>query len=233
MTFAVIGSFLLDWLAVGYEWQKIKPVTKVLAMAMVIFWTLSNVSWSPDLLIFLLIIAQLFGLAGDIFLIFSTRWFFAGLVSFLVGHLIYASLIFIDIFSYNNSSLYEQSFIYSIIVTFIFWGAILFAVYRFLKREHFIKHRKGQLLWTLVQVYIWILSGLTALTFLRILVQSDFSALMLFLPLGGVLFLVSDILLSYDRFIKPIQKGQLWVHITYHLAQFSLAVGFLVILGRI
>lgn len=36
---------------------------------------------------------------------------------------------------------------------------------------------------------------------------------------GAVLFLVSDTVLAVDRFVAPLRRGTLVVHITYHLAQ--------------
>ena len=37
--------------------------------------------------------------------------------------------------------------------------------------------------------------------------------------LGGMLFYLSDTLLAYDRFVIPIRYGRLIVRITYHLGQ--------------
>lgn len=232
MVIAVFGSFLLDWAAVAFGWRKIKPAAKILAMLMVIFWTLFLVDWSPDPLIVLLLLAQFFGLAGDIFLLLTGRWFFAGLGAFLIGHIFYIALIISDMVTSTYVDWSMPELLSSILVTMIFWAVGIFAVYRIFKRDHFLQHRKGRLLWNLVQVYTWILSGLTALTVFRILVQIDLIIQLGYLPLGGVLFLLSDIILAYDRFVRPIPRGQLWVHITYHLGQFSLAVGFLSILGR-
>jgi alkenylglycerophosphocholine hydrolase len=44
---------------------------------------------------------------------------------------------------------------------------------------------------------------------------------------GAAAFLVSDTLLALNRFVRPIPKGSLWVHITYHLAQGLLVVSLL------
>ena len=232
MTFAVLGIFILDWVAVAFEWRKIKPATKVIAMVMVALWTLSNVCWSPNAQMILLLLAQLFGLAGDIFLLFKHRWFIAGLGAFLVGHLFYVALIFSDLASSNYLELSIPSPMFPATLALIFLGLILMIVYNLFKREHFLKHRKGRLLWNSLQVYLWILSGLTVLIFFRFLIQPNPTIQNALLPIGGGLFLLSDILLAYDRFVHPISNRQLWGHVTYHLAQFSLAAGFLSILGH-
>jgi len=51
--------------------------------------------------------------------------------------------------------------------------------------------------------------------------------------LGGLLFLVSDGLLAYNRFARRIKFGQLWVRITYHLGQFGLAIKFVILIRMI
>jgi len=231
MTLVVFAGFLLDWLAVAFNWRRIKPVAKILAMTLVILWTLNSVSWSINLLILLLLLAQLFGLIGDIFLLLSHRWFLPGLGAFLVGHLLYIALLMI-----NMAFIVDLSFnalIYPAVIAAVLWGFTLWIVYSIFKQEHFISHRNGNLLWVLVQLYIWVLSGLMFLTFVRVFIQPGLDLKLWLLPAGGLLFLISDTLLAYDRFVSKINRGQLWVHMTYHLAQFCLAGGFLIIFRQI
>jgi uncharacterized membrane protein YhhN len=45
--------------------------------------------------------------------------------------------------------------------------------------------------------------------------------------IGSVLFLVSDTLLSWNRFVRPVPAGPLAVHVTYHVAQGLLVVSLL------
>ena len=45
--------------------------------------------------------------------------------------------------------------------------------------------------------------------------------------LGAGLFLLSDTLLALDRFVRPIRRGPLAVHVTYHLAQGLLVLSLL------
>jgi alkenylglycerophosphocholine hydrolase len=42
--------------------------------------------------------------------------------------------------------------------------------------------------------------------------------------LGAVLFLASDSVLAWDKFVRPLAHGHLVVMITYHLAQTALVV---------
>ncbi len=50
---------------------------------------------------------------------------------------------------------------------------------------------------------------------------------------GGVLFLLSDSLLAWDRFVRPIPRGRFWTMLSYHGAQFLLASSVLSYLGSI
>ncbi|MDO9377477.1 MAG: lysoplasmalogenase [Nocardioidaceae bacterium] len=43
---------------------------------------------------------------------------------------------------------------------------------------------------------------------------------------GGVLFVASDALLAWSRFVRPLAHGHLAVMVTYHLAQVSLVLAF-------
>ena len=44
---------------------------------------------------------------------------------------------------------------------------------------------------------------------------------------GAVLFLVSDTVLAWNRFVRPFPSGPVAVHVTYHLAQGLLVLSLL------
>jgi uncharacterized membrane protein YhhN len=44
---------------------------------------------------------------------------------------------------------------------------------------------------------------------------------------GAVLFLVSDTVLAWTRFVRPVRSGPVAVHVTYHLAQGLLVLSLL------
>ena len=225
LTIAVLGGFGLDWFAVGLNWKKLKLIAKPLAMVLVILWTLNATSWQLDLAVRLLLVAQVFGLAGDVFLMFSQRWFLFGLAAFLVGHLFYISLMTISLINWMVS-LDEISLpSLQIFLSLAIYGIILVVFYRVFKPLKDAASQQ-QKLWLAVQLYAWVLAGLVALGILFFLIQEPLLWGYTILPIGAFLFLVSDFLLAYDRFISSVKYGQLLVHVTYHLAQFSLAIGF-------
>jgi len=232
LTIGVLAGFLLDWLAIALSWLKLKPFTKLLAMLMVIFWTFTAFGFEMNLAVGLLISAQCFGLLGDLFLLFPNRWFLGGLVAFLLGHLFYIALIVL---------LLVEGFAIGILTTITgvmplilitLWIIIMALFYRVFA-PHIRSDNANSILWIAVLFYAFILSGLMLISVMFAILLPGYAASGLFLPLGGILFLLSDFMLAYDRFIKRIKLGQLWVRITYYLAQFSLAFGFILLIALI
>lgn len=49
----------------------------------------------------------------------------------------------------------------------------------------------------------------------------------LILPVGALIFTLSDSLIAWDRFISPVPNAGIWVMATYGLAQYFIALGIL------
>lgn len=221
----VLGGFLVDWLAVACGWHKLKPLTKTAAMLTLIFWTLTAGNWQLDPLAIILFGGQLFGLAGDIFLLFSARFFIWGLLSFLIGHVFYLSLSARLILEQLRVSWSGGVYWYAGLSAGV-WFVMLACFYIFFGSAYKQRHAAG-LLWVGIQIYAWILSGLVILNLFLSFIPPVFSWISLCLPFGAALFLLSDSLLATNRFLSAFRLAQLWVRITYHLGQLLLAVGFL------
>jgi alkenylglycerophosphocholine hydrolase len=230
LTLGVFVVFVLDWLAVGFSWIRIERVTKPLAMILVVIWTMAAAGWSTQTMVMLLMLAQLFGLAGDILLMLPSRWFLMGLGAFLVGHLLYISLLVWNIYLVVQVGGFKELSLGWVLLILIIWVAVLLSFYRFVAPKS-PRLTMPQLLWVPIQVYGWILSFLMIFSILAVVSVSYFSVPLLFLPIGAILFNISDSLLAYDRFKRKMPKVRIWVMITYHLAQFSLAWGFLTYMG--
>jgi uncharacterized membrane protein YhhN len=232
LTLGVFVVFVLDWLAVGFSWIRIERVTKTLAMILVVIWTMAAAGWSTQTMVMLLMLAQLFGLAGDILLMLPSRWFLMGLGAFLVGHLLYISLLVWNIYQVAQVGGFTELSLGWVLLILIIWVAVLLSFYRFVAPKS-PRLTMPLMLWVPIQVYGWILSFLLVFSILAVVSVSYFSVPLLFLPIGAILFNISDSLLAYDRFKRKMPKIRIWVMITYHLAQFSLAWGFLVYMGYI
>lgn len=224
-TVAVFFAFLLDWLAVALGWNRLKLFTKPLAMLLVILWTLTSFNFTLDLFVGLLVLAQVFGVMGDIFLLFPKQWFLIGLASFLTGHITYIALLFLILTESNAKGLAREFSLWM----FLLGGSILVLLMAFFYKylsPNLIGQKAKQKIWIAGQFYMFTLSGFMLLSCITAFLMTGETLTRFLLSLGGILFLMSDFMLVYDKFVRRIQLGQLWVRITYHLAQFSLAWGF-------
>ncbi len=230
MTLVVFSGFLFHWVSVLFEWKRIKPFTKALAMILVILWTLIAVHVKVDYFISLLLASQVFGLLGDILLLFPGKWFVRGLGAFMVGHLFYLGLLSALLLAGWKDELLS-SFPWSVaLIGLVLWVSYLIVFTR-LFSPYIYKSKSDLPFWGSVVLYGAILSFIVVFSAFCISVLPEFSWAQLFLPVGAALFFISDNLLAYDRFVKKIRNGSLWVIVTYHLGQFSLAAGILYLIG--
>jgi uncharacterized membrane protein YhhN len=223
-TVVVCAGFLLDWAAITWNWKRLKPFTKPLAMILVLIWTLISSGWRINCFVVILLLAQSFGLAGDVFLLFSKCWFMSGLVSFLIGHFLYIGLLALIVI-HQDIPQALSGMVWRGGLLLVIWAGILIGFYLIFRPSF--RERSSHKLWFAVQFYIWVLSGMVIGTLLAAFSQPEPTALGLFLPLGGLLFLFSDAILAYDRFVENLNHAQLTVRITYHLAQLFLGIGLL------
>lgn len=85
---STLAVAVLDWIAVAKGWKKVEYLAKPWTMA-ALFLVLAIVGRFSSLPLILFGLGILFSLAGDVFLMFSDRWFIPGLVSFLLAHVAY------------------------------------------------------------------------------------------------------------------------------------------------
>jgi hypothetical protein len=67
------------------------------------------------------------------------------------------------------------------------------------------------------------------LTFYRVDWKPSASGLV---SLGAILFYFSDIILAWNKFVKPVRNGRVMNMITYHLGQIALVSGVLLQFGK-
>jgi uncharacterized membrane protein YhhN len=193
---------------------EIEPITKSLLMPTLLVYFItsgikkSNIYW-------LVISALAMSWLGDILLIFQNQkpiFFIAGLLSFLIAHLIYTYL-------YSKAK----------------WDIPVNPLLRSQKLRHgLILSLTG-----LALVYI-LLPGLgdmkvPVMVYAAVLVTMVISALLRYgytsmksfgLVFGGaILFMISDSLLAIDKFREPIPLSGVWIMLTYCLAQFLIVEG--------
>jgi uncharacterized membrane protein YhhN len=161
------------------------------------------------------IIGLTFCLLGDIFLMFPDGYFIPGLISFLMGHISYIVGFGIPISTPGK----EMAAILIAVDLMLLAGWAYIRLAAGMQASGKKRMRIPVLFYTVV-ITIMVFSALMTLF------NDDwnlFSSILV--SVGAVLFLVSDIMNAWVRFVDRIPKHRLWIMSTYHLAQICIAVG--------
>ncbi len=141
-----------------------------------------------------LIIALLLSLLGDVYLMLPANLFTAGLAAFLLAHLAYIA-----------------DFQATTGVRLIWWVVVMAASapvgLRILRAEGGAGNRAA------IAVYMAVIA---------MMVASAFASGSVLASIGAVLFLVSDCLLAWDRFVARLAWARPVIIMTYHLGQLGL-----------
>lgn len=205
---------IADWVAVAKEQFKIRRVTKPGAMLALITWFSLLGHWRGPLVWYGL--ALVFSLAGDILLLLPYRFFLWGLAAFLVGHLSY-------IVGLNNSL---PPLGWGSLVVLVLTGLIVFGIMRQIQRGlHNGSKNKMRMPMNAYGAAIGIMLFSALMTLFR---REWLTTGSFLVSTGAVLFVISDTLLAYHRFVRPVRFGGVGIMVTYHTAQVLLATGALV-----
>ncbi|NOY98543.1 MAG: lysoplasmalogenase [Chloroflexi bacterium] len=206
-----LTSAVLDWYAVYKGWKKIEYLVKPLTMVFLFLWLVFSAGLSGALLWFGLGI--LLSLAGDVFLMFSERWFIAGLAAFLLAHVGY-------IIGFNQP-----------VPPFNVFGLALAVFTAILAAQLYKKIAAGLVaggkpgLRGPVLAYTAVIS-LMLLSAMQTLLRLDWApGAALAVSAGAALFMFSDVILAWNRFVAPIKNGRVINMASYHLGQIALIVG--------
>lgn len=204
---------ILDWIAVAFRWKKLEYFAKPGVIVALIAWLIVNDGYQGQLLLFL--IGLVFSMAGDIALMLPKGSFITGLILFLVAHIFY-------ILGFNIT-LPQISIAGLFILLLISINAIEIArrIIRACVDQGRVRLRIPIIIYT-IAISLMLYSAL--LTLIR--PNSEWIPLAsLLVSLGAILFFVSDSLLAWNRFVAPLRKGDLFVIITYHIAQILIILG--------
>ena len=217
----VLGVAALEWFFEYRDNQKGIYVTKPAVMILLIAWAWfytdlpALMSRYDTASMMWFIIGLIFSLAGDVFLMLADRFFLAGLVSFLFAHIAY-TVGFEHLIPPEGSGLAAGVIAATLIVTALWLYARLAAG---MERSGKSKMRFPVMIYTIVIM----LMVYTALLSLFDPAWSLPSALLV--SAGAVLFLISDILNGWVRFVGPIREHRILIMTTYHLGQMGLTIG--------
>jgi len=222
---AILVAAVADWVAVAKGWKKIEYIAKPITMVF-LFGCLALVGGFSTTPLMFFGLGIFFSLAGDIFLMisyasFSDRWFLPGLAAFLLAHVAYIIGL--------NLPLGEPSLLWAIGI-----GVILaMTAARLLRRILAGVREKGlpRLVFPVVAygtvITLMLLSAI--LTIYRVDWKTSASGLV---SVGAILFYTSDIILAWNKFVRPIRNGRVMNIVAYHLGQIALIIGALVQFGK-
>lgn len=191
----------VDWIAVVRDDRRLEYIAKPLTMVVLILAALaldpidSTARWW-------FVVALVFSLGGDVFLMLPRDLFVPGLASFLVGHVAYiVGLRFLG----TSAAGFLAGIVIVGLALPVLGTKIVIAIRGSDEPEMVVP----------VAIYMAVISGMV--------VMAGASGVVVALA-AAVSFYASDALIAWTRFIKDLRHGRLAVIVTYHLAQVGLVV---------
>jgi len=184
-----------DWSAVALRLKPLEYVAKPATMVALLGVALT-LSPHVDARRWAFVVAIVFSVLGDVFLMVPADLFVAGLSSFLLAHLAY--IVGLRIAAPGVRPLVFSA-IPVVVVAALIGSRVLASV----------RERRPELAGP-VAAYIGVITVMVA------------AALATGEPLaafGGVLFMVSDALIAWNRFVVPLEWAPVTIMVTYHVAQ--------------
>lgn len=206
--FAVAGAMaVVDWVAVWRRLFRVEYLAKPLTLALLI--AAATAADLPHIKGWV-VAALAFGLIGDVALMLSTdrpgkpdRAFLVGLTAFLAGYACYLT-------AFARHGLHGLTLLAGVLVVV---GTAGLTMPRVLARA---RRVGGPELTAVVGVYATMLAAMAVLAV-------GTSAVLT--AIGGLLFLGSDTIIAWDRFVARLVRGPILVAVSYHAAQFLIVLG--------
>ncbi len=201
----------LDWLSVSKDWRKIEYLAKPAVILALLAWLGINNGVSGEMIWFEY--GLFFSLIGDVCLLFPKKLFVAGLVFFLLTQIMY-TLAF-------NPTLPPVNIASMILAALV--GITTAHVY---KRISAGLAKSGQDNLKIPFLIYSIAISLMLLSATLTLIRPSWEAcLAILVSSGAILFFISDLILSWNRYVNPIPNGRLLTIVPYHLGQFGIMIG--------
>lgn len=193
---------------------KMRYITKPLLMPLlIIFYVLGATVGTLNALI---IFALLFGTIGDIFMMKEEvdKFFLNGMIAFLIGHVFYIFFITKIVINIGDFASFPW------LILFLTGPGIVVGLYSMKK----MKPKLGKFLLPTV-----IYSGfLLIMHFSTLLLSSaTLDERFWYIYLGSLLFVISDTLLAWNRFVSKINHHLVYIMILYGVGQFLITLSFL------
>jgi len=211
-SFAFAIIFFAELIALTNDLKEIRLITKPLitiSLMLFLYFTIKRKSRFTSKII----TGLFFSLLGDIFLMFvhtNELYFMLGLGAFLIAHLFYIAAFYLDS---TNKMEVQQRYILPIFMVFGFFCLSYYYMLRpYLGSMH---------IPVLVYSFVITMMGITAALRYGKTNLKSFNWVLI----GAILFIVSDAILAYNKFVERMEIGDLLVMTTYMLAQFFITIG--------
>jgi len=203
-----------DWIAVARHAGRAVVVLKPLVMVVLIAAAIAFAPDNPAATVAFTLAALVLSLAGDVFLMLPADLFVAGLASFLLAHLAYVG-------AFNPTAPPIGATLAGVAVVL----AVGLPPYRRLARG---MRDSGQSRMVVPVALYFAAIGAMVVSAIATAGRPDWDAGHSALAIAGAaLFMTSDSLIGWRRFVRPLRHGDLAVIVTYHLAQAALVLALL------
>ena len=202
----------LEAIAVSKNLRQLEYIAKPAVMAFLFLWLFTATGLQGNAFWFGLGI--LFSLTGDVLLMLSLdRFFLPGLVAFLFTHIFYT-------IGFRDAAMQIGTW------SLLWLAAIAINVSRLLRRITRAMRVTDKVNLILpVIVYGTVISVMLYAAISTIYDRDWKTSAAFFVSLGAILFVASDLILAWDKFISPINNGRVWNILLYHLGQVGLIAG--------
>jgi uncharacterized membrane protein YhhN len=207
------ADLLAELTAIAFQWNNMRLFTKPLLVIILLTGFITASAKFPPLRYYIAV-ALFFSWLGDIFLLTDAKisfGFIAGLGSFLVAHIFYI-LFFLRV---RNKQLPEKSWNIFVITAVVVYAIALFV---------FLYPHIGNLKFP-VAIYALTISTML-ITAVHAFNKYNLNAARNCIA-GAILFVVSDSLLSVNKFYSSFPAAGISIMVTYALAQFVITKGSL------
>jgi alkenylglycerophosphocholine/alkenylglycerophosphoethanolamine hydrolase len=191
-----------DWWAVATDRRPVEYVLKPLTMVVLIAAALALPDPVTDGARLFMVAGLVCSLAGDVFLMLDEKLFIGGLVSFLVGHVMYI----IGLLRFDD-----------ITPPLLLVGVVLVLVAAAVIGSRVVRGAGAtdERLTGPVAIYMSVIS---------LMVVMAFGTAVPIAIVGAVLFYASDGILGWNKFVEPVPHGRVAIMTTYHLGQIGLVL---------
>ena len=209
----------VEAIAVSKKIQQLEYIAKPAVMIFMFLWLYTTTGLLGNTLWFGLGI--LLSLAGDVLLMISLdRLFLPGLVAFLLAHICYITGFRAEVMAVNVWSLILLAF-------------IAVNVSRLLRRivGEMRARDENQLVFPVI-LYGTVISIMLYAAMSTLSNQSWTPLGAILVSTGALLFVASDVILAWMKFVAPLKNGRVWNIALYHLGQIGLVAGVISQFGK-